>query len=164
MKINVLVNGILDHIGSTTARNVLRNNQMHLVPVSITPCGTYKKTSIDQVAIDLIDPGSVDSNVIQSTVLFNHGRADVMIDFSPNSFFRTRIPNYMDAKTSYILCLSGNDDAKKMSKMIKGLGVNIALLPENSSEKDVLDTIIFLYEKNEVGVSGVVFSLDDVAA
>lgn len=164
MKINVLVNGILDHIGSTTARNVLRNKQMHLVPVSITPCGTYRKASIDQVVIDLIDPSSVDANVVQSTPLFNHGRADVMIDFSPNSFFRTRIPNYMDAKTSYILALTGNDDVEKMSKMIKRLGVNIALLPENSSEKDVLETIKFLYEKNEAGVSGTVFSLVDIAA
>ena len=164
-KVRVLVNGVLSRMGSITARNVLRNEEMHLIPVSIAPCGTYRKTSINQVAISLIDPSSVDANLVQSTPLFNHGRADVIVDFSPNSFFRTKIPNYMDAKTSYILSsTSDRGDIEKMSKMIKGLGINIALLPENSSEQDVLETIMFLYKKNEAGIFGEIFSLVDVAA
>lgn len=164
-KVRVLVNDILGRMGSITARNVLRNDEMDLIPVSITACGNYRKTSINQVVMSLIDPSSVDANLVQTTPLFNYGRADVIVDFSPKSFFRTKIPNYMDTKISYILSSVGdNDDVKKMSEMIKDLGVNIALLSENSSEQDVLETIMFLCKKNEAGIFGEIFSLVDVAA
>jgi len=162
MKINVVVNGILSRIGDSTARNILRTPDMYLLPVSITPCGDYRKGSIDQVSIELIDPSAVSVSLVTSTSLLNYGRPDVVVDFNPNSFFKQAIPEYLDAKTSFVLV--SDKEEKSYAKIIKNLGVNIILLPENSSEQQVLAAIRYLHEKNEANIFGQVFSSDDIAA
>jgi len=161
-KINVLVNDVLDYIGSVTARNVLKMSDMNLIPVSITSCGVYRKTKINQTSIDLIDPSQVDDDLVPSSSLLVHGRPDVVVDFSLKSYFKSRIPAYLDSKTSYILRSNGSDDEEKMTKLIKGLGVNVIFMSVKSSEQEVLSAIRFLYEKNEQKTFSQVFALADI--
>lgn len=165
-KINVLVNGIMSRAGSVTAHNVRRMNDMNLMPVSVTTCGSYRKTSIDQAKIELINPNEINANCVKETNLLNYGRPDVVVDFAPDSFFRQSIPSYLDLKTSFILQSHGEnkEDVKRLAENITKLGVNIALLPENCSEQDVLRVIRYLYQENEAGVFGKVFLLADIAA
>lgn len=165
-RINVLVNGIMSRAGSVTAHNVRRMDDMCLMPVSVTACGSYRKTSIDQAKIELINPNEMNVNCVKETNLFNYGRPDVVVDFAVDSFFRQTIPYYLDLKTSFILQSHGEnkEDVKRLTENIKKLGVNIALLPDSCSEQEVLRAIRYLYQKNEAGVFGKVFLLDDIAA
>lgn len=166
MEINVLVNGILDRIGAATARNVLRMADMRLIPMSIASCGEYRKASVNQVKIGLIDPSEVHDGLVSSSALIGHGRPDVVVDFNPNSFFGHAIPDFLNAKTSFVLVVKNDfkEYATRLSKMIKNLGVNIALLPENSSEAQILSAIRYLHQKNEANIFGQVIGLEELVA
>ena len=164
-KIRVLVNGVLSQFGSATAHNVLRMSNMLLVPRSIEKCGSYRKFSIDQTVVELVSPEEVTQKYI-SDVLFNFGRPDVVVDCTPDSLFKIFIPDGLTNKTSFILSAAGSveEDAKRLKREIKGLGVNVVLLPSDFSEKDVLDAINFLHRKQEALVFGQVFFSKDIAA
>ena len=166
MEINVLVNGILGRIGSTTARNVLRAKDMNLMPISVTACGVYRKASVEQIEIKLVDPSEIQVHLENPSSLLGYGLPNVVVDFSPDSFFGRAIPDYLDAKTSFVLLSVGSydDSAARLSKMIKNLGVNIALLPEDSSEAQIMAAIRHLHQKNEANIFGQVVSLEEIAA
>lgn len=165
-KIRVLVNGVLNSIGSSTARNVLAKDNMCLVPVSITDySGTYRKFSINQTIVDLITPQEIGEKCISDT-LFNYGQPDVVVDCNPDSIFKLIIPDCLRDKTSFIFPVIENIEQEilRLKKEINGLGVNIVLLSKNPSEKEILKAINFLYEKNEAKIFGQVFSYEDIAA
>lgn len=159
--IKVMVNNVTKIQGSTTAINVLRAADMGLMPVSITPHGSYNKASVCQFIIELVNPSVVKSSVAR-TRLYDFGRPDVIVDHDPQSIFKNDIPAYLGDKTSYVLCSSSSD--QDLKKMIEGLGVNILLLPADASEKEVLAAIRFLFQKNCEKKFGSVFTLDDLAA
>lgn len=159
-EIRVMVNNVLDKVGSTTARNVLRMPDMCLLPVSITACGTYRKALINQFTIELVNPSFVIDNSFELSPLFEHGRPDVIVDLNVKSPLRNQIPLYLNVGTAFIL----NDcDAENISKMYS-LSVNVALLPGTASEKEILMTIRYLYQKSKEKVSGKVFRLPEIAA
>jgi hypothetical protein len=165
-KIRVLVNGVLNSVGSATARNVLAKGNMCLVPVSITDYnGNYRKFPINQTIVNLITPQEVSEKCVSDT-LFNYGRPDVVVDCNPDSILKLIIPDCLRDKTSFIFSFANNVEQEiiKLKKEIKGFGINIALLPENSSEQEILRAINFLYEKNEASIFGKVFCLEDIAA
>jgi hypothetical protein len=160
-EIRVMVNNVLDKIGSATARNVLKMPDMCLLPVSITTCGTYRKASIDQFKIKLFDPSFVVDNSFELSPLFEHGQPDVIVDLNLKSVLRNQIPLYLNVGTAFILNAC---DAQNISKMINSLSVNVALIPDTASEKEILMTIRFLYQKSKERVSGKVFKLSEIAA
>jgi|GEM_PF-3271575 hypothetical protein len=164
-QIKVLVNGIYDKVGAITARNVLRQADMYLLPTSITNCGFYRKGAINQVKINLIDPKEVNAKIVCNPI-FGYSVPDVVVDFNPDSFFGKEIPEFLDAKTSFVLVAQNDkkDYTVKLTTMIEKLGVNIALLPENSSEAQILSVIRCLYQKNKANIFGQVISLEDIAA
>jgi len=164
-KIRVLVNGVLDQFGSAASRNVLKMSNMFLIPLSIAKCGDYRKFSVNQVIVDLVSPEEI-TQKCASDILFDYGRPDVVVDCNPNSIFKIIIPDCLCDKTSFVLSSSGNieQDVKRLKREIKGLGVNIALMSENYSEKEILEAINFLYEKNEANIFGQVFLSEDIAA
>lgn len=164
-KIRVLVNGVLNLVGSTTARNVLAKDNMCLVPVSITECCSYRKFPINQTVIDLVTPQEISEKCV-SGALFNYGRPDIVVDCDPGSIFKLIIPECLRDKTSFIFSVTGNigQEISRLKKEIKDFGINIALVPENSSEQEILKAINFLYEKNEASIFGQIFSLEDMAA
>jgi hypothetical protein len=164
-KIRVLVNGVLDQFGSAAARNVLRMSNMSLIPLSITKCGDYRKFPINQTVVDLVSPEEI-TQKCASGILFNYGRPDVVVDCNPNSIFKIIIPDGLCDKTSFILSSAGNveQDVKRLKREINGLGVNIVLMQENYSEKEILEAINFLYKKNEAKIFGQVFLPEEIAA
>jgi hypothetical protein len=60
-----------------------------------------------------------------------------------------------------LLCTSASD--QNLEKVIEGLEVNILLLPKDASEKEVLNGIRFLHQKNCQGKFGNIFTLCDLA-
>ena len=151
----VMVNNVTKIKGVVTATNVLLTSDMELMPVSITPHGSYKKASVCQFLLELVDP------LLTTDWLCGCGCPDIIVDYEPDSIFKKFIFNGFGDGASYIFS-SASNSAHKLKKIIKGLGTNIFLLPNNASEKNVLDAIRFLFQKKCDRKFGRVFFLADM--
>ena len=93
--------------------------------------------------------------------LFICAEPDIVVDVTPDSIFRKKIPSYLSTGTSYVLSTVNSEN---LCKLIEGLGSNIALVSENASETEILTAIRYLYQKSKERVSGQVFSTVEIAA
>lgn len=159
-KIRVMVNDILQQVGSTTVRNVIRKGYLELVPVSITHfAGSQGQTNmlVDQQKICLVEPSENINQVIK-----NYGRPDIVVDINPKSVFWEAIPELLTINTSFILFVQGNlkKEVKIIKRRIKSLRVNILLFTEMPSEEEVIEGIDFLRRKQLAHDFGRVFSAE----
>lgn len=175
-KIRVIVNDILNQIGSTTIRNViLHSEKFELVPVSITafsnkgnrPSSENQTQTmlVDGHRIRLVEPDEVVEKCI-SDKLFNYGRPDVVVDCNPETPLLSIIPDCLTLNTSFVFLINNDveKETKRLKREIKNLGVNILIFTTAPSEKEVQQAIDFLYQKQLARDLGLVFTQNQLVA
>jgi hypothetical protein len=167
-KIRVMVNDILNQIGSCAIRNVIfHDNEFELVPVSVTAFATKERPSpenqtktmrVDQRVIRLIEPEEVAEKCI-SGKLFNYGRPDVVVDCNPETPFLSIIPDCLMMNTSFVFFIPVDveKEVSRLKRDIKNSGVNIFIFDKAPSEKEVQKAIYFLHQKQLARDLGRVF-------
>lgn len=163
-KIKVMVNNVTNVPGILTATNIVRADDMELAPISVSSYRGHNMASVSQFLVELVTPSVLRSFITKTRFhdfLEDFGNLDVIVDHDPWSVFKDNIPDYLSNKSSFLLCTSASD--QNLEKVIEGLEVNILLLPKDASEKEVLNGIKFLYQKNCQGKFGNIFTSCDLA-
>lgn len=175
-KIRVMVNDILNQIGSCVIRNVILNSkEFELVPVSVTafsvegkrpsPENQTSTMRVDQHLVRLIEPEEVAEKCI-SGKLFNYGRPDVVVDCNPETPFLSIIPDCLTMNTSFVFFVPVDveKEVARLKREVKNLGVNIFVFDKAPSEKEIQQAINFLHQKQLALDLGLVFTEKQLVA
>lgn len=165
-KIRVMVNGLLDKIGSGSARNVIARHDLELIPLSVTGFSWESESlatgypvdsmKIDQKSIKLISPEKVAESFI-SDQLINYGHPDVVV-CAKNSLFLDFIPEDLAIKTAFIFFVDDVEfETKRLKRDLKNLKTNFVVLSEDPDEFTIIEAIYFLYKQQIQNCFGNVF-------